>query len=326
MQVTRREAVKITGAAALAVALGRPAAAAAMAGQQPRRRALRIAHLTDIHVEPERRAGEGMAACLRHVRELQDKPDLIVTGGDHVFDSFEQSEARTRTLWDLWTRVVNDECALPVESCLGNHDAWGWNKAKSKTTGEEPLYGKKWAMDALKIPARFRSFDRGGWHIVVLDSVFPKGDGYIARLDDEQFEWLGGDLAAVKPGTPVMVLSHIPILSVAVLYFGGKDQREKNEVDPSLMHIDAGKLHKLFLKHRNVKVCISGHLHLIDRCEFDGVTYLCNGAVSGNWWKGRHQQCDEGYALINLYDDGTFEREYTPYGWKAEPPPPAKTG
>ena len=33
---------------------------------------------------------------------------------------------------------------------------------------------------------------------------------------------------------------------------------------------------------------------------------------------GRHQECDEGYGLIDLYDDGTFEREYVKYGWKAE--------
>jgi len=46
---------------------------------------------------------------------------------------------------------------------------------------------------------------------------------------------------------------------------------------------------------------------LRDRIEYNGVTYLCNGAVSGNWWRGAYQECEPGYALLDLYDDGTFE-------------------
>jgi 3',5'-cyclic AMP phosphodiesterase CpdA len=316
--MSRREVLKAAGfaAAILAGAPHLPSAAAAPA--RLRRRALRIAHLTDTHTQPERRASEGLAACLRHVRELPEQPDLIITGGDHIMDAFATGQDRAKVQWDLWHKITRDECALPIESCIGNHDIWGWNKSKSQTTGEEALYGKKWAAEALRFERAYRSIDRGGWHIVFLDSVFPNGDGYLGKLDDEQFEWLAGDLASVNPQTPVLVGSHIPILSVAVLYFGGKDQRDKNEVNPSLMHIDAGRIHKLFLKHRNVKLCISGHLHLVDRCEYDGVTYMCNGAVSGNWWKGRHHECVEGYAILDLNEDGTFERRYVTYGWKVE--------
>ena len=48
------------------------------------------------------------------------------------------------------------------------------------------------------------------------------------------------------------------------------------------------------------------------------MTYLCDGAVCANWWKGPHQECREGYATIDLFDDGTFARDYHEYGWKAE--------
>ncbi len=83
------------------------------------------------------------------------------------------------------------------------------------------------------------------------------------------------------------------------------------------MHKDCLELKDLFAQHPNVKLCLSGHLHLLDRVDYNGVTYLCNGAVSGNWWKGRHKDCDEGYAVIDLYDDGSFEHQYVKYGWKA---------
>src|SRR5262249_31839476 len=161
-----------------------------------------------------------------------------------------------------------------------NHDVWGWTKSKSRTTGDEALYGKKWAAETLRLgPRPYRSFDRAGWHFVFLDSIFPSQDGYIGRLDNEQHEWLTADLASVAPATPILVVSHIPILSVAVLYFDGNDERKANQVDPSLLHIDAGRLHNLFLRHNagargaggGVRACISGHLHLIDRCEYDGV-------------------------------------------------------
>lgn len=86
----------------------------------------------------------------------------------------------------------------------------------------------------------------------------------------------------------------------------------------SRLHIDARRIKDLFVRHPNVRLCLSGHLHLVDRVEYLGVTYLCNGAVSGAWWKGNHQECEPGYALIDLHNDGSFEHRYVTYGWKAE--------
>ena len=55
-------------------------------------------------------------------------------------------------------------------------------------------------------------------------------------------------------------------------------------------------------------------MHLLDRVDYNGVAYLCNGAVSGNWWTSdTYQQTKAGYALIDLYDDGTVERTYLHY-------------
>jgi len=322
--MTRREMIQATAAAAIGASLiggvqparaedVKPAAAA-----PGRKRTIRIAHLTDMHVQPERHAGEGYAACLHHVHAQKDKPDVIFSGGDTVMDSFEQTKERTATQWTLFKKVVKEECRIPIEFCIGNHDVWGWHKEKSKTNGTEPGYGKKWAMDEFGIKERFRSFDRAGWHFIVLDSIFPNGNSYKGRLDDAQFEWLAGDLAGVKKTTHVCILSHIPILSASVFLDGNNEKSGNWAVPGGLMHIDARKLKDLFLKHPSVKLCLSGHLHLIDRVDYNGVTYLCNGAVSGNWWKGRHQECDEGYALLNLYDDGSFEHEYVKYGWQAK--------
>ena len=301
----------VAGAVAARVGVVRADDATPAPGAAPSRakRSIRLAHLTDVHVQPERAAAEGFAACLRHAQSLDDPPQLILTGGDCVMDVMENDAARAKVLGDLWRRLLRDECGLPVENCLGNHDVWGWHRKGSKTTGNEPLWGKKWALDLLGMDRPDRSFDRGGWHFVVLDSVFPSGDGYTARLDDEQFEWLKSDLVSTPADRPVVVVSHIPILA-ACAYFDGENEKSGDWVIPgSFVHIDARRIKDLFLGHRNVKLCLSGHEHLVDRVDYNGVSYVCDGAVSGAWWKGDNQECDEGYGVVDLYADGTFRHQ-----------------
>ncbi len=285
-----------------------------------RKRVLRIAHITDIHVEPERHAAEGFAACLRHIHALPDRPDFIINTGDCVMDSIGATDARTKVQWDVWHSVLAAECTLPVEHCIGNHDVWGINKKKSGATGAEPNYAKRRAMKELGLSSPYRSFDRAGWHFIALDSTFPleEENTYTARLDNEQFEWLAADLAAQPAERPILIFSHIPIVA-ACAYFDGDNEETGNWVVPGAwMHIDARSLKDLFQLHPNIKLCISGHIHLVDRVEYLGVTYLCNGAVCGGWWKGSYQECPEGYAVIDLFDDGSFEHEYVLFSWKAQ--------
>lgn len=322
MPMTRREVLAAGAAAAGTVLTG--GASPAWAGGASwggsgadRRRVLRLAHLTDTHTQPERNAAGGLAACLAHVSSLRDRPGLVMTGGDLIMDGFAASQTRTRQQWDLFVKTLGDGCAIPVEHCLGNHDIWGWNKTKSGTTGEEAGWGKRWAMDLLGLASPYRAFERAGWTFVVLDSIRPEGEGYRARLDDEQYEWLEGELA--RGTTPVLVVSHAPILAGCVLVNSTVDAEKGNHaVSGGLLHQDVKRLRGLFGKHPRVKLCLSGHIHLLDRVEYAGVTYICDGAVSGNWWKGRHQECDEGYGVVDLFDDGSFSHEYVRYGWKAE--------
>lgn len=320
--LSRRDLLRLGAAAAAGLAGAELALAEpSISSKTPtagRKRSLRIGHLTDVHVQPELEAERGMAAALHHVQSQKDKPDILFNGGDALMDLCAVDKARATAQWKCWNDTLKRECSMRIEHCIGNHDIWGFVKSESGCTGSEDHYGKTWAVDAFGIGRPFRSFDLAGWHFVVLDSTFPKGESYVAQLDEEQFSWLEDDLGKTNTTTPVLVLSHIPILSAAVFYDGEMEKNGKYELPPGWIHLDSRRIKNLFLKHPNVKVCLSGHLHLIDRVEYNGVTYLCDGAVSGNWWKGAHQECREGYALVDLYSDGTVEREYVPYGWKAK--------
>jgi Icc protein len=316
-ELTRRQCLKWFGGAAAAVATSGWSSQLLAAAANPRKRLLRVAQITDVHVQPELRAAEGFAACLRHIQSQADKPSLILNSGDCVMDASKRDRARTDLQWQLWQSILKQENSLPIAHAVGNHDVWGWNKSKSKTTGSEARWGKQYALDEFGMDKPYRSFDQGGWHFIVLDSIQPFEDAFKPFLDAEQFAWLESDLARTDAKTPVLIMSHVPIFSVASFWSTGTDKGEQITLARHSMHFDYRKLKHLFKKHTNVKACISGHMHFIDSAEYMGVKYLCNGAVCGGWWQShRENECHPGYAMLDLYDDGSVEREYVPYGWK----------
>jgi len=318
--VSRRQFVRTVAAGAAIATVPRTFAPSARGAetQSSRKRSLRLGHLTDVHVQPERDATRGFAAALKHVHAQSDAPTLLINGGDAVMDTLETDRARTDVQWREWQRTVKEFCPTRLVHCLGNHDVWGWNRAASKTTSQEPGWGKHRWRDEVGLAANYHSFDAGGWHFVILDSIFPDSDAtYIGRLDDEQWEWLRADLKNTPATMPIAIVSHIPILSVAWVEFE-KSLEERPSRRRSVTLVDAKELVELFRQHPNVKLCLSGHLHLVERVEYSGVTYICTGAVSGNWWKGPHINIPEGYGLVDLYDNGTVDYQYVTYGWDAQ--------
>jgi 3',5'-cyclic-AMP phosphodiesterase len=310
-ELTRRDFLRNMSVAALGAAAFTPFDTFANHPQN-RRRVLRIAHLTDVHVQPEKSAPEGMARALQHAQSLSDKPDIIFNGGDSIMDALKADKARTKTQWQVWQSVLKNECSLPVVHCIGNHDVWGW-KMKEAVIRQNQFYGKQWAMDEFGLTARYYSFDKAGWHFIVLDSTHAAKGGYIAKLDEEQFVWLQDDLKKTPAATPVCVLSHIPIICFCSFFDGDNEKSGDWQVPGAWMHIDARRIKDVLRQHANVKICLSGHIHLQDDVTYLGVKYLCNGAVSGNWWDGAYQEFPPAYAVVDLYDDGSSESEYIPY-------------
>lgn len=80
------------------------------------------------------------------------------------------------------------------------------------------------------------------------------------------------------------------------------------------MHTDFFELKKLFNEYTNIKTCLSGHIHLQDEVHYHNISYFCNGAISGNWWKGSFQEFGPAYAIFEFYEDGTFKREMKNFG------------
>jgi 3',5'-cyclic AMP phosphodiesterase CpdA len=283
---------------------------------------IRVAHLTDVHVQPELDAPQGMAEALHHAQSLRRKPDFILNTGDCVMEALHADQARMKAQWQVWRSVLKNECSLPIEHCIGNHDIWGWSKERSGTTGNEPGWGKAMAMEQLGLARPYHAFDRGAWKFIMLDSVQPSAEGiWETRLDEAQFAWLENELKSTSK--PVLIASHIPIVSPSTLLDSGRisGTPEYPALSPRRTHMDVKKLGALFRQHPNVKLCVSGHLHQIDRADFLGVTYITNPAVCGDWWQGLHRGLfGEMYTVLDLHPDGTFDFEYVDYGWEPKVP------
>lgn len=269
---------------------------------------LRVAHITDVHLKNEFGAPAKFTKCLHHLQQQTPKVDLILNGGDIVFDMNKENIKTIEDQWKLYNGILKSDNNIPVRYCLGNHDIW-WNENNKG----QAVYGKQYSLNQLQMPKPYYSFEQAGWKFIVLDSVHLDIDNtwYIGKLGNEQFSWLENELKNTDANTPILVLSHIPILTATLMI-------EDNIVNKwqmlgGDMHTDTSKIINLFYRHPNVKLCLSGHIHLRDKVEYNNVTYICNGAVSGAWWEGNRRQTAPGYGVLDLFADGHFQERYVNY-------------
>lgn len=300
--MNRRDFLSLAGTAGAAAALSLDAAPA-----HAQQTGFHFIFLTDTHIQPELNAAKGCEMAFKKMRT--EKVDFAIQGGDHVFDSLEVPTARALSLFDLYDKTEQD-LGLKVHHTIGNHDVLGIYP-KSGVSPSDPLYGKKTFED--RMGARYRSFDHKGVHFVILDSIGITDDrAYEGRIDAAQLTWLAGDLEKLPKGTPIIVTSHIPIISAY-------DQYLKPSPKPAAHHgltvINSYELVSLFQKY-NVRAVLQGHTHVNELVEYRGVKYITGGAVSGNWWKGTHMGAAEGYTLVAV-QNGKVTTEYKTYGFQA---------
>lgn len=278
-----------------------------------RKPTLRAAHITDVHISRSKDAPKGTAAMFAHMLGQKDwRPDLVLNTGDSVsaVDGNTTGASAAEQI-ALWKEAVK-ACPVPIHSCLGNHDVWGGKEPTDAVTADKK--GFRLMTEVLGMPAPYYSFDRGGWHFIALNSMcnWPQ----YGALTPEHLDWLKADLA--KAQQPVCVLSHLPILSVTSVTYGDSCRKGNDNLVPGVwQHSDCWALTEVFRRHPNVKLCLSGHMHTQDRCEYRGVWYICGGAVSGAWWGGSEYGFPPCYGQIDFFADGTFRYDFVDYGWKA---------
>jgi 3',5'-cyclic AMP phosphodiesterase CpdA len=296
MTTTRREFIGGTLAAGAAMLL--PTRSHALASDGPAD--FTFVHLTDMHVTPKRRGDQGYRACVEHVAALRPKPAFALMGGDLAFDGLYTPKPDFEEQIRLY-REISADLAMPYYNCMGNHDALGWS-SRRKVPASDPDLGKQMIMDRLEWEKSYYSFDHGGWHFVVLDSIFPvqteHGPGYEPRIGDEQLEWLAYDLGAAGDH-PKVAVTHIAAFCNMGQYHG---DRNRKAMDGSMVLWDNRKLREVLERH-NVKALLQGHSHQIEEYRINDVWYLTSAAVSGAWWAGSWVGSAPGYTLFHCRGD-----------------------
>ena len=271
---------------------------------------------TDTHIEPELHAAEGCRMAFAQM--TTEHVDFAICGGDLIFDGLAANRDRAHLQWDLF-RQTGRALHVPVHYTIGNHDVFGLS-AQSGVTTSDPEYGKKAFQD--RYGPTYYSFDHKGYHFVVLDSIGVRPDRtYLGEIGDEQLAWLKADLAKLGPHQPVIVVTHIPLVTAAVNYVPREEWRQKmpelGNLLNTLMVTNAAQVIDVLLPY-NVRIVLQGHTHINEDITFRGIRFLTSGAVSGNWWRGVRAGSAEGYSLMMVHADQTITQLYKPYGFHAD--------
>jgi 3',5'-cyclic AMP phosphodiesterase CpdA len=258
-----------------------------------------------MHVMPERSATEGFLQAIDTINKLA--PDFVLTGGDNIMDALGQTYERSDSLYNLYAESIKN-LKMPVYNTMGNHEVFGLYK-ESGISPDHKEYGK--VLYENRLAKRYYSFDHKNWHFVVLDGIgFTDDRRYYGHIDAEQIEWLKKDLEIIGKEKPIVVSTHIPLLSVGSQIMEGPNKplgkgsvvNNANEVIP-------------ILEQYNTKLVLQGHLHFLEDIQYNGIHYITGGAVSSGWWRGPRFGMEEGFVKVDVKGDD-FEWEYIDFGWE----------
>lgn len=221
--------------------------------------ALTFALISDLHFGPEARfAGKlrkltARAADLTRafVLRMNDvvRPDLIVNLGDDIED---ESPEADRARYVEAAGILRGASADLIH-VAGNHDTIHLTAADLLSIWGDPG------------AALYRSFDRGGFHFLVLHTRERKD--HDVSVGDEQLAWIAGDLAA-HPGPTIVLMHH----SAADQDLTGNRWFEGS---PHICLVrERRKLRALFEDHGDVRAVFNGHLHWNHVDVIRGIPYV----------------------------------------------------
>ena len=265
--------------------------------------------MTDIHLKPELGAPEGFQMAIDSVNAIH--PDFVITGGDLVDDALYATHGRADTLYNLYKKMA-EGFDMPVHNTMGNHEIFGYGVTPALDP-DHPEYGEK--MFENRIGKRYYSFDHKGWHFMILDGI-EKGDvnlgTYIGKVDDQQLQWIKKNLKDVDPQTPIVVVTHIPLVSIMPQITRGPLYGDNHG---SLITNQQEVLAPF--RFMNLKLVLQGHLHALEDNNLMGRThFITGGAVCGRWWKTPDDSpLQEGFIKIDIKGDD-FTWSYVDYGWE----------
>ena len=271
---------------------------------------LRIVFFTDVHARTEWQTPVAMAQAAAAINARS--PELIVAGGDLITDGFQSSSAAVAPRWHAYLEM-HRALVGRVEPVLGNHDL----VAADPDDGSPPSHDPRGEFrQHFGLASTYRSFDLAGYHFILLDSIVVSDDDlrYHGTIDQDQLAWIDQDLATVEPGTPIVVATHIPLLTS----FYQATRGAAAAAPANRVVVNNREVLDRFASH-NLLLVLQGHLHVDELLRWRGTTFITGGAVCGKWWRGAWHGTREGFGVLTLRPD-RVDWEYVTYGWVAQRP------
>ena len=309
-KITRRSFLKTAALGGWALTTGCAAPGVLWKRRGPAGRKLRIIFYTDVHARTEWETPLALQQAADAINAR--KPDLVIAGGDLITDGFQSSAALVEPRWQAYLKM-HKAINVPVQPVMGNHDLVAAIPEDGTLPAENP---RRIFLETFGLKKTFRSFDKGGYHFIMLDSVTISGGKmkYRGMIPAGQMKWLKQDIAGLSEDTPVILVTHIPLLtSFYQVTRGPAAPAPENRVI-----VNSREVLSLFSK-RNLLLVLQGHIHVKEMIKFSGTTFITGGAVCARWWRGPWFGTEEGFNMITL-DDNKVKWEYIDYGWQARRP------
>jgi 3',5'-cyclic AMP phosphodiesterase CpdA len=247
---------------------------------------LTIALVTDLHFGPEARFAGKLRKLTAHAGDLarafvermnrEVRPDLVVNLGDDIEDEGPEADRARYAECQGILRSVSAE----LVNVAGNHDTIHLGAGDLLSAWGKPPDGELYA-----------SFDRGGFHFVVLHTRERKD--HDVSVGEAQLAWLAADLAAHRG--PTIVLMHH---SAADQDLTGNRWFEGH---PHICLVrERRKIRALFEGHGDVRAVFNGHLHWNHLDVIGGIPYVTLQSLIENLDDDAPGRAAAAHAVVRL--------------------------
>jgi len=271
---------------------------------------LRIIFFTDVHARKEWDTPRALQMATQSINS--QKADIVIAGGDLITGGFESSAESVAPRWDVYMEMHKNICT-DLFPAIGNHDL----VAAIPEDGSPPsVKPREVFLEKMCLERTYYSFDALDYHFIVLDSISITGDDfkYNGLIWPEEFDWLQSDLAGLKTATPIIVVTHMPLLTT----FYAVDMGSQFKPDPNRVIVNNNDVLNLFQNH-NLLLVLQGHLHISEFHFWKNTAFITGGAICGKWWGGAWYGTEEGFNVLTL-SKAHVDWEYIDYGWTAKRP------
>lgn len=275
-----------------------------------RKKSLRLCFYTDVHARIEWETPEAMALAADAINAR--KSDIVIAGGDLITDGFQSPVKETVPRWEAYMKM-HRAIQGDLYPAMGNHDLTAADPDDGSPPAKNP---RRVFLEQMGLERTWYSFDAAGYHFVFLDGVVITRGEYRYRgfIRPEQMAWLKQDLSRLSNNTPIIVVTHIPLLSVFHSAVNGSFYPMK----PHRVINNNHEVLKLFEPY-NLVLVLQGHQHVYEMIRWQNTTFITGGAVCGKWWRGNWCGTEEGFCDITL-SDNRATCSYVDYNWTAKRP------